>query len=71
MKELYAKLEKIERETKRGYITISEANKLMMEEIDKSITNFYNDEYAPTIDSMKAYHKMYMILANLTKAGRF
>ncbi len=57
MKELYTKLEYLERQIKRGYITLAEGNRLMIEAIDS----------AENVNSLKAYHKMYMILANLTK----
>jgi len=69
MKELYTKLEKIERQITRGYITLAEGNRLMIDAIDNSISESYVNENAPTIDSIKAYHKMYMILFNLTKNG--
>ena len=69
MKELYSKLENIERQIKRGYITLAEGNRLMIDAIDNSISEYYTSEYAPTIDSVKAYHKMYQILFNLTKNG--
>lgn len=66
MKELYARFDRIEMMTRRGQITIGEANRLMMDAIEAATDNYLLRD-GNRIDSMKAYHKMYIILSKLTK----
>lgn len=66
MKELYARFERIEFMARRGQITIGEANRLMMEAIEAASEDYLLRD-GKQIDSMKAYHKMYIILSKLTR----
>jgi hypothetical protein len=51
---------------RRGYITISEGNEMMLQAIHEEHERF-NWEGPEEWDSNKAYHKMYLILAKLTR----
>ena len=62
-KELYAELERIESAARRGLITMVECNRKMIDAIESA----YNLEYFDT--KMKAYHRMYKLLFNLTKCN--
>lgn len=66
MKKLYKRFEEIERLIRRGYITLSEGNDMMLQAIREEHETF-DWEGPEEWDSMKAYHKMYLILAKLTR----
>lgn len=66
-KELIKELENIAGKAEKSYITVYECNKLMINEIDNF--DFYgNDELKWYENKLKAYHKMYKILFELTKS---
>lgn len=67
MKQLYERFSEIERMARRGYITLEEANALMIEAIEKSWDGYILGD-GHEVDQMKAYHRMYAILHKLTKA---
>ena len=60
-KELYAKLDLLQKTAKRGLITLPECNKLMFDAIE----NAFDIEYFDT--KQKYYHRMYKLLFDLTK----
>ena len=62
-KELYAELERIESAARRGLITLDECNRKMIDAIESAYTLEYFDT------KMKAYHRMYKLLFNLTKGN--
>lgn len=66
MKKLYKRFDEIERLIRRGYITISEGNGMMLQAIREEHETFDWDS-PEEWDSNKAYHKMYLILAKLTR----
>jgi hypothetical protein len=66
MKKLYKRFEEIERLIRRGYITISEGNGMMLQAIREEYERF-DLEGPEEWDSNKAYHKMYLILAKITR----
>ena len=66
MKKLYKRFEEIERLIRRGYITLSEGNGMMLQAIREEHEVFDWDSLEEW-DSNKAYHKMYLILAKLTR----
>ena len=61
-KELYEKIDFIARATKRGFITLSECNHEMEKEIDLFFAKYWDYD-----EKIKAYHKMYELLFNLSK----
>lgn len=69
MKKLYKRFEEIEGYAHKGLLTIKEANDLMLEAIEKYYSEYLmsDDVTGWNWDSMKAYHKMYLILAKLTR----
>ena len=67
MKQLYERFSEIERMARRGYITLKEANALMIEAIEKACDGYILGD-GHEVDQMKAYHRMYAILHKLTKA---
>lgn len=66
MKKLYKRFEEIERLIRRGHITLSEGNEMMIRAIREEYEAF-DFESPEEWDSNKAYHKMYLILAKLTR----
>ena len=69
MKKLYAEFNRIISLAKNGYITLYEANIEMLKILDKK--DFYDiygeDDCFPV--KMKAYHRMYKLLFDITKEG--
>lgn len=66
MKKLYKRFEEIESVIKRGMVTLSEGNGMMLQAIREEHEKF-DWEGLEEWDSNKAYHKMYLILAKLTR----
>lgn len=66
MKKLYKRFEEIERLIRRGYITLSEGNEMMLKAIREE-HEAHDWDSLEEWDSNKAYHKMYLILAKLTR----
>lgn len=60
-KQLENELNRIAENAKRGYITLAECNRLMIDAIE----NAFDIEYFDT--KQKYYHRMYRILFDLTK----
>ena len=60
-KQLDDKLNRIAANAKRGYITLAECNRLMIDAIE----NAFDLEYFDT--KQKYYHRMYKLLFDLTK----
>ena len=67
MKQLYGRFKEIEHMATRGHITLKEANALMIEAIEKAWDGYILGD-GHEVDQMKAYHKMYLILARLTRS---
>lgn len=70
MKALYNRFREIETLMRRGLITLQEGNERMIRAIEAERDRVCEAPDWQTWDSLKAYHRMYMILADLTKAGR-
>ena len=67
MKKLYAEFDRIATDARRGFVTLAETNMLMLRAIDQF--DFYgenSENYFP--NKMKAYHRMYKILFELSKS---
>lgn len=60
-KQLYNELDRIAGNAKRGYITLAECNRLMIDAIENAFSLEYFDS------KMKYYHIMYKLLFDLTK----
>lgn len=61
--ELYAQLDFIMKTARRGLITLEECNRKMINAIESAYTLEYFDT------KMKAYHRMYKLLFDLTKGN--
>lgn len=59
-KQLDNELNRIAENAKRGYITLAECNRLMIDAIENAFSMEYFDS------KMKYYHRMYRILFDLT-----
>ena len=66
MTKLYKKFEEIESMMKRGLVTLSEGNGMMLQAIREE-HEAHDWDSLEEWDSNKAYHKMYLILAKLTR----
>lgn len=64
MKRLYKRFDEIERLIRRGLVTLSDGNEMMLQAFREEYENW---EGLEEWDSNKAYHKMYLILAKLTR----
>lgn len=60
-KQLDDELNRIVTQAKRGYITLAECNRLMIDAIENAFSLEYFDS------KMKYYHRMYKALFDLTK----
>lgn len=66
MKQLYKRFDEIERMIRCGHVTIREGNEMMLQAIREEHEKI-DWEGPEEWDSNKAYHKMYLILAKLTR----
>lgn len=66
MKDLNKWFKYIETLMRRGQITISEGNSMMLQAIREECEKAYRGEIEEW-DTNKAYHKMYLTLAKLTR----
>lgn len=64
MKNLYKRFDEIEKLIRRGLVTLSDGNEMMLQAFREEYENWQGRE---EWDTNKAYHKMYLILAKLTR----
>lgn len=64
MKRLYKRFDEIERLIRRGLVTLSDGNEMMLQAFREEYENWEGRE---DWDSNKACHKMYLTLAKLTR----
>lgn len=72
MNKLYKRFAHIENMMMRGLITVKDGNELMLNAIKEEFDEYCDKNLNGSgtnyeWDSMKAYHKMYLILAKLTR----
>lgn len=65
MKRLYKRFDEIEKLIRGGVVTVGEGNAMMLQAIREEYEKFDWDG-PEEWDSNRAYHKAYLILANLT-----
>ncbi len=67
IKSMNYQFNRIEEMARRGLITLREANERMIDEIDIARENWRMNDCPGEWDTQTAYHKMYLILAKLTR----
>lgn len=67
MKRLYKRFDEIEAMIRRGLITLREGNELMINAIHQAADDWSAAGCPGEWDTQRAYHKMYLILAKLTR----